>query len=393
MGTSRVFISYSRRDQPAVSKIASELDQLGQEVWLDQELSGGQRWWDAILERIRACDCFIFALSEAAVTSKACRSELDYASKLGRWIVPVTVGPSVPDQLLPPVLAETQRVPADAPMQLARALLGLPPTPPLPDPLPEPPPVPVSYLDQLSDAVNREHLTVSEQRDLLGSIKQRLRDPEEREAGLALLHRFRQHAEINAWVAEEIDAELAKVEASPAGATGSSPTVEPAPAEPAVPQAGPTTAPTTAPRPTQPSPTQPPPTQPPATTRAPYPPPGGPAYYPPPQTWVPPRPSAPPPPPRRKSRAGWWIAAIVGFLLLLVVGGCVALAVIGSNIEDEFAELREQCGAGDMSACDELFQESPVDSDDEFFGATCGRRTDGSFPGDCEATLGSFVDE
>jgi hypothetical protein len=376
MGTSRVFISYSRRDQAAVNRIAAELDQLGQEVWLDQELSGGQRWWDAILERIRACDCFIFALSEASVTSKACRSELDYASKLSRWIVPLTVGPSVPDQLLPPVLAETQRVPGDAPMQLARALLSLPPTPPLPEPLPEPPPVPVSYLDQLSDSVNREHLTVAEQRDLLGSIKQRLRDPEERDAGIALLHRLRHHAEINAWVAEEIDAELAKVEASPAGAAVRAPTD---PARPTTGSTGPTS-PTSPPPPPQPQP------------RPTYPPQGARGQYPPPQTWAPARPAPPPTPPRRKSRAGWWIAAILGLVLLVVVGGCVALAVVGSNVNNELAELRDACSEGDMSACDELFRDSPVDSDDEFFGATCGLRTDGSFPGSCEANLGSFVD-
>ena len=44
--------------------------------------------------------------------------------------------------LLPPFRAEIQRVEAGDTRMLARALLALPPTPPLPDRLPEPPPAP-----------------------------------------------------------------------------------------------------------------------------------------------------------------------------------------------------------------------------------------------------------
>ena len=304
MGSGKVFISYSRRDQTVVTRLAAELDQLGQDVWLDQELSGGQRWWDAILERIRVCDCFIFAVSESSVTSKACRAELEYAVQLGRSILPVTVGPGVPDQLLPPVLAETQRVPADASTQLARALLSLPPTGPLPEPLPDPPLVPVSYLDQLSGTIDRERLTVAEQRDILGQIKQRLRDEDERSAGIALLQRLRLHGDINAWVAEEIDAELAKVQSSAGSSLASAPQSSTSPPTP---------------RPVPPReapPVPPPPTQqqwPAAQPRPPHPPPQ--------PTWMPPGPAPAPAQPRpqpapRTSRAGWWVAAIVGLVML-----------------------------------------------------------------------------
>ena len=386
MGSGRVFISYSRRDQPAVTKIAAELDQLGQEVWIDQELSGGQRWWDAILERIRGCDCFIFALSEASVKSRACRAELDYAHRLGRNILPVAVGPAVPDQLLPPVLAETQRVQADAPMQLARALLSLPATRPLPDPLPEPPSVPVSYLDHLSDAVGADHLTVAEQQNLLGSIKPRLRDPEEREAGVSLLQRLRLHADINAWVAEEIDAELAKVQGTTSPAAGTAPASASASASAGV-------APSAVAPPVKPPPQAPPPGQPPARAPAPQ------YYAPPPQPppqWTPPRPAMPAPPPvRRKSRAGWWLAGI-GVVLLLTFGGCMALVFAQGTADPDpgpnLAELTESCDGGDMAACDDLFLESPSGSLDELFGSTCGARTDEEFRGQCEFNFGSFVE-
>jgi hypothetical protein len=315
VGTGRVFISYSRKDQEAVKRVAAELDQLGQEVWLDQELSGGQQWWDAILDQIRECRCFIFGLSETSLNSLACRSELDYAHALARPIIPVLVGQPVPDPILPPMLAETQRVDATNPRQLARALLALPPPPALPDPLPVPPPVPISYINEIADKVNQEHLTVAEQHDILGRLKPRLRDEDAREGALTLLRRLRRHQDINAWVAEDIDAELAR----------ETPDAPPAPPPPAPPPPG------------QPPPGQAPPGQyrpvaAPPTMPGRQPPPGQ-GWYPPPQP-QPPRPPPPHPPwppgaapPVRKSSNAWiWILVIVLVLSVMFVG-CLAAAV------------------------------------------------------------------
>lgn len=207
-----VFCSYARRDAAAVAEIAADLDRLGQRPWLDQRLSGGQAWWDTILDRVRTCDCFLFVLSDASLRSKACMAEVDYAHRLGRIILPVAVGPVI-DQILPPYLAETQRVEAGDTHQLARALLSLPAPPPLPDPLPPPPPVPISYLDHLASEIARDELTTAEQRNLAGELRQRLREPDEREAAAVLLRRLRHHHAINAWVAAEIDEQLARLEA------------------------------------------------------------------------------------------------------------------------------------------------------------------------------------
>jgi TIR domain len=211
MAARTVFCSYARGDAEAVRAIAVELDQLGQHAWIDQKLTGGQSWWDTILGQIRACDCFLFALSDASLRSKACQAELDYAHRLGRTILPVAVGPVI-DALLPPHLAEIQRIQAGDTRMLARALLGLPPTPPLPDPLPEPPPVPITYLNSLASILDREELTPADQRNLEGSLKQRLANPEERDAAVALLKRLRQHPSVTAFVADEIDADLAVIE-------------------------------------------------------------------------------------------------------------------------------------------------------------------------------------
>jgi hypothetical protein len=217
MSERAVFCSYARRDAAAVATVVAELDRLGQRAWLDERLSGGQSWWDTILEHVRTCDCFLFALSDASLRSKACMAELDYAHRLGRSILPIAVGPVI-DQLLPPYLAETQRVDAGDTHQLARALLSLPPPRPLPEPPLEPPPVPISYLDGLATQIGRDELTTAEQRNLEGDLKQRLGDPDEREAAAALLRRLRRHPSVNAWVAAEIDADLAEIESGSAPA-------------------------------------------------------------------------------------------------------------------------------------------------------------------------------
>ena len=86
-----VFVSYARQDRDIVAALCNDLELLGREVWIDERLRGGQEWWDQILDHIRSCDVFVWTVSPASVASKACRSELEYASALGRAILPVKV--------------------------------------------------------------------------------------------------------------------------------------------------------------------------------------------------------------------------------------------------------------------------------------------------------------
>src|SRR5262245_47172034 len=123
MSTVQVFCSYPRARDADMTRIAGQLEQLGQDVWLDRALSGGQEWWDLILERIRTCGCFLFLLCEESLQSRACRAELDYAEATGRTILPVAVGPPVPDAVLPRSLSRLQRVDGSDAMQLARAMV------------------------------------------------------------------------------------------------------------------------------------------------------------------------------------------------------------------------------------------------------------------------------
>ena len=218
----KVFVSYARADSTQAELVAQELDQLDQDVWRDVHLSGGQQWWATILRQLRDCDYVVFAMSESSHKSKACMAEVRYADALRKPILPVLVGGSVPDQLLPRFLAETQRVDGRAgagsqlTRDLARALLALAPPGPLPDPLPEPPEIPISYLDRLAAKVDAPGLDLAEQRNLLAELKREHADTDGREAAAVLLGRLRSRTDVYRAIADEIDAVLGQP-GSPAG--------------------------------------------------------------------------------------------------------------------------------------------------------------------------------
>jgi len=105
----RIFISYARQDQAAVETLNADLERARVHVWMDEELTGGESWWDTILEQIRACDLYIFGLSPDSLRSGACKAELDYAIALDRPLLPVLVR-DVAIQLAHPAIARTQMV-------------------------------------------------------------------------------------------------------------------------------------------------------------------------------------------------------------------------------------------------------------------------------------------
>jgi hypothetical protein len=85
-----IFISYSRRDQEFVTRLASDLDAQVAGVWFDQStIQLGQKWHDEIMEGIRDCKAFILVLSPDAMESRYVREELNKALELGKTIFPV----------------------------------------------------------------------------------------------------------------------------------------------------------------------------------------------------------------------------------------------------------------------------------------------------------------
>jgi hypothetical protein len=55
-------------------------------------------------------------------------------------------------------------------------------------------------------------------------------------------------------------------------------------------------------------------------------------------------------------------------------GRAAGACTTSTTVETSPTELQTACGAGDWVACDELYWSSPIDSDNETFGATCGNR-------------------
>ncbi len=206
-----IFISYNREDEDKTKALVDDMQELGHTVWFDHDLSGGQKWWDTILESIRNCDILVFALSVESLNSSACSLEYDYASKLGKTILPVLMGEGVSINLLPPVLSQIQFVDyqqpdRDALLHLAKALTSAPPSQPLPDPLPLPPEVPISYLGKLGKQIeSTSKLSYEEQSALLVDLKRGLDDPENTADTRTLLQKLRKQQHLFENIAREID--------------------------------------------------------------------------------------------------------------------------------------------------------------------------------------------
>ena len=85
-----VFISYSRKDQEFVTKLASDLNEKVAGVWFDQsDIQAGQKWRDQIAEGIRNCKAFILVLSPDSAASQYVQMEINLALEANKQIIPV----------------------------------------------------------------------------------------------------------------------------------------------------------------------------------------------------------------------------------------------------------------------------------------------------------------
>lgn len=217
-----VFISYCRESQEKIRSLAQDLEAMGHQVWLDQALTGGQAWWNLILNEIARCDVFAFALDPQSLDSPPCKLEYTYAAKLGKSILPVLVTDGVNLDHLPGALAEIQfvdyrREDREAFRSLVKAINSLPPSQPLPDPLPPPPLAPVSYLAGLRERVEGPPgLSFEDQTGTVLRLKHALRESKQTDDVRSLLRQFRFREDLYARVADEIDSLLAEASVPPA---------------------------------------------------------------------------------------------------------------------------------------------------------------------------------
>jgi len=90
-----IFISYSRRDQEFVTRLASDLNAQVAGVWFDQSaIQPGEKWHDEIMEGIHDCKAFILVLSPDAMESRYVREEVNKAMELGKTVFPVIYRPA-----------------------------------------------------------------------------------------------------------------------------------------------------------------------------------------------------------------------------------------------------------------------------------------------------------
>ena len=225
-----LFISYSSQDRTTVDALTTALRRGQQQVWFDQELGGGDSWWNKILEQIRECDVFIVALSNNWLQSKPSQSELRYAKALNRPILPVRIG-DVDSMRVNPLAAlqiiDYREPTIDAGIQLVTAVHQLRNKPvPLPDPLPEEPPVPFGYITRLGNQMAEKELSPQLQLQLLVELRSGLDedgdDPSARGDIAQLLRMLRLRHDVTYRTRSEIDNVLAEIEAkdNPSGAAG-----------------------------------------------------------------------------------------------------------------------------------------------------------------------------
>jgi hypothetical protein len=235
----RIFITYAREDGTTVAQLGADLEGSERQVWIDRDLTGGQTWWEEILEQIRACDLYVFALSASSLDSRPCLRELEYAQALGRPLLPIKVG-EVSIQQAPRVIADAQvvdyvgRTP-DGVLALRDALDHAPPAPGLPDPLPEPPAVPISYFGHYREQIGADSLPFTEQQALLIDLKSHLGNEEDRDDALDLLASLRRRHDLAQGVVSEIDLVLKSLEEPSTASTlepPTSPIVPPTPPRP-----------------------------------------------------------------------------------------------------------------------------------------------------------------
>jgi hypothetical protein len=84
-----IFVSYSRQDSAYATNLMSYLRGEGLQVWLDEETGCGERWDQAIREKIADCAAFIVIMTPSAEESDWVQEELTRAKDCKRRIFPL----------------------------------------------------------------------------------------------------------------------------------------------------------------------------------------------------------------------------------------------------------------------------------------------------------------
>lgn len=216
----KFFVSYAQQNAglPELTGLVRDLDRLGAVAWIDKDLTGGEPWWERILNQIRTCDAYLFVVTKESVQSRPCQAELEWAVANRRLILPVKIG-DVPEWRIPEVLASSQIIDytrrgqsGDAAVDCLLALrsavdhLSVSETQPAPDPAPPAPEVPFSIWQRLQPYLEAPELPLAKQEEFLREVKVHRDDVDsDRMSLVELLMQFRSRRDVAFAVAMDID--------------------------------------------------------------------------------------------------------------------------------------------------------------------------------------------
>lgn len=121
----RVFISYSRKDQAFVDLLAQALDAKGYDTLLDREdISGGEAWKERLDALILRADVVVFVVSPDSVASPICGWETLRTVELGKRLIPLCLK-RIDDDLVPAQLARLNYIFVDDDALFEQALSRL----------------------------------------------------------------------------------------------------------------------------------------------------------------------------------------------------------------------------------------------------------------------------
>lgn len=229
----RLFISYARADAATVRELVVELRELGYDPFFDSDLTGGQRWWDTLLDRIENSDVFIPVISPDYVASEACYRETTWADALRLAFLPLDVG-GVDPSSCPRAIADANwvRYDLEARTSLARLSHALRRITPgtRPAVLPRRPEIPMTYFGELEREI-AGNLTWERQIVVIATLKGRLGTREDATAR-RLLHELQQNESVSHTNWREIADLLAPPDDAPSApvAPAAEPTHTPEPA-------------------------------------------------------------------------------------------------------------------------------------------------------------------
>jgi WD40 repeat protein len=100
-----VFLSYSRKDKSAATRLYAALTARSRDVWIDwEDIPPTAAWWTEVTTAIEGADAVLFLISPDSATSKVCADELSVAQALNKRLLPMLVR-DVDANTVPPAAA------------------------------------------------------------------------------------------------------------------------------------------------------------------------------------------------------------------------------------------------------------------------------------------------